>query len=117
MNVIIVLVLKSVYFKWEEFSVLQLIVLLGLFLNLVKKELNALSASLSSVVDLKMLIIPKVVQLLRFNRHSKDKTLIALIKMLSVPVGLLLVKDLSGRYQKLVQIVMPLLRRLKDVTT
>ena len=105
------------YFKWEESSVLQLIVVLGLFLNLVKKELNALSASLCSVVDVEMLIILEVVQLVRFNRHPKEKTLIASIKMLSMPVGFLLVKDISGRYQKLVQIVVPLLRRLKDVTT
>ena len=117
MNVIIVLVLKSVYAKWEESSVQLLIVALAFFLNPVNEELNVPSASLCSVGDAEMLTILEVEQLLRFNRHPQGKSLIASIRMLSMPVGLLLVKDMSGRYQKLVQIVVPLLRRLKDVTT
>ena len=117
MNVIIVLVLKSMYSKWEESSALQFIVVLGSFLNQVNKELSVLNVSLYSVVDAEMLTILEVVQLLRFNRHPRGKSLIASIRMLSMPVGLSLVKDMSGKYQKLVRDVVLLLIKLMDATT
>ena len=117
MNVIIVLVLKSVYAKWEESSVQLLIVALAFFLNPVNEELSVPSASLCSVGDAEMLTIPEGVQLLKFNRHPRGKTLIVSIKMLSVPDGSPLVRGMLSKYQKLVLSVALLLRRLKVATT